>query len=198
MSVRWPVIAAILYAFIGATPGVATQVLIPSNGVVRFPLVDGVEGAVKLRLTSPAPANTMLTVNATTTVAGRPSLRGGHGKVLAVFFLTTNKAISVAFSPEWRIGMPSPIDAKKPYYIYAYEIAPNGNASEVESYLQEPRGRTLVTVGSSASTCPVPPKNGIECYSRTLKPGYTYAFELVQNPPLPPPPWTPPPHQVEQ
>lgn len=82
----------------------------------------------------------MLTVNATTTVAGPPFARGGHAKVRAVFLLTTNKAISVAFSPEWRIAMPSPFDAKKPHYIYVYEIAPNGNASEVEWYLQEPRG----------------------------------------------------------
>ena len=169
-------------------PSSPAQFPVPPDGLLQFPAVNGIQATLKLRLTSPASAGTTLTIRAQTAVAGLPAPEGSDAKVLAVFSLETNNAMSVAFSPEFTIVTPYELDVKKPYFIYAYEIGPGDIASEMEGWSQAVNGRTLTTQGSTASTCPVPPANGIECYSRTLKPGYTYAFELVENPLLPPHP----------
>lgn len=116
-------------------------------------------------------------IGMTTATASVP-LPGSRSHLIGGFSIKVTHRIAIAYSPEWKIRVPSIANPKKSYGIDVYEAGPDG-AFWFESYIAQPHGAMVTT---SPSTCPIPPSNGIECPSLPLVPGKAYVFELVESP----------------
>jgi hypothetical protein len=183
---RWLPYAIIATFLAGATLTVARVPIItepfPGNSVLDFPIVSGISGRLFLRLMSPAPPGTALTLATTTLVSGLPIPKhlAKPSRLVVAFTMQVSRPIRAVTFPQWRIGVPSKMALEPPYGVDVY-VTTSGAVQWRDSYAASAKGSTIVT---QARTCPNPAANGVGCAASQYVPGSIYIFEVLQDPPL--------------
>lgn len=154
----------------------------PGNSILNFPIVSGISGRLFLRLMSPAPNGTALTLATTTVVSGLPIPKHlpKPSHLVVAFTMQVSRPIRAVTFPQWRIGVPSRMTLEPPYGVDVY-VTTSGAVQWRESYAASAKGSIIVT---QPRTCPNPAVNGIGCAAEQYGPGSIYIFEVLQNPPL--------------
>ena len=183
---RWLPYAIIATFLAGTTLTVARVPTItepvPGNSILTFPVVDGMFGRLLLRLISPAPSGTVVTLATTTAVSGLPIPKRlpKPSHLVVAFTMQVSRPIRAVTFPQWRIGVPRRMTLEPPYGIDVY-VTTAGAVQWRESYAASAKDSMIVT---QPRTCPNPAVNGIGCPAEQYVPGSTYIFEVLQNPPL--------------
>jgi len=159
---------------------------LPGDGVLKFPIVDGISGVVTLRLTEPAPNDVTVTLRSQTNVVGpfRANLPMPQAPkpphLLVAYILSVDNPIHSAWFPGWRIAVPATMTLTAPYGIEVYRLE-NGVAIEQYAYSAEVNGSVITT---RVTPCPIPITNGIGCPAETIGPTIHTVFEILQDPPM--------------